>query len=452
MEQLELLNRIEDGVYLVDPEGYIVFANSAWLSKLNMEKKFVLGRHIRDVLWDYRFSAEFIRPEAGMGREDGESQAVWKRVVETGKKAGFFSEDETYCTVGYPIQDAGGDLKYVCVVEQNLGEYVRRPAQGRSSPRGEDQERMIGSCAAMERVRKLIREVAATDATVMIIGETGVGKEVVAGELQRLSGRSAAPFIHINCAAIPETLLESELFGYEAGAFTGAAKGGKIGLLERANHGTVLLDEIGEMPLPMQPKLLRAIQERVIYRIGGSEAIPIDIRVISATNRNLLDMVAQKQFREDLYYRLNIIPLRIPPLRKRENDVILLAESFLRQCNEKNGKQKYFTERAKQVLLNYSWPGNIRELRNLVDRLVILGQSPRITEEAVRAYLWPQESEGAGEAAENLSLQDATDQFQRQLIQSALSQYGSTYKAAAALRTSQSTLSRKARQLGIQTR
>ena len=451
LEQWTFLSRIEDGVYVVDTEGYITYANPAWLAMLGMQERAVLGRRVKDVLWDYSFSAQCISPGGGTDQDSSQRRGIWRQVLETGEKAGCFSEDECRCTVGYPIRDESGALTHVCVLEQDLTQCQHRLAAAAGTQSGE-QETMIGGSAPMERVRRLIREVAATDATVMIIGETGVGKEVAAGEIQRLSRRSAAPFIRINCAAIPETLLESELFGYEAGAFTGAARGGKIGLLEKANHGTVLFDEIGELPLTMQPKLLRAIQERVIFRIGGSEAIPIDIRVLSATNRNLLEMVAQKQFREDLYYRLNIIPLRLPPLRKREGDVILLAEDFLRKCNERNGKHKYFTERAKQVLLNYSWPGNIRELRNLVDRLVILGASPRITEGDVRAYLWPQESEGAGEAEQNLSLQDATDQFQRQLISSALSQYGSTYKAAAALRTSQSTLSRKARQLGIDTR
>lgn len=453
VEIKELLDTISDSIYIVDSEGYLVYGNPAWLQTVEMEAELVLGRHIKDVLWDHSFSAHFIKQNldtAARRREEEEyGQQLYQQVLDQGHTVTIHVEGEGRYITGYPIRLSGEGLTYVLILEQNFSEELRLPLQVVHD--SETGESMIGTSPAMEKVRRLIKEVANTDVTVMIMGETGVGKEVAAGEIQRLSARSHAPFVRINCAAIPGTLLESELFGYETGAFTGAAKGGRAGLLERANHGTILLDEIGELPLSMQPKLLRAIQERVIFRVGGGDPIPIDIRVLAATNRNLYEMVTKKQFREDLYYRLNVIPLHIPPLRERGNDIILLAEDFLRKCNERNGRKKYFTERARRLLLHYNWPGNIRELRNLVDRLVVLGQSSKISEEVVRACLYPEEEDGvsSGPDVGRVSLQEATDQFQKKLIQDALARYGSTYKAAAALGTSQSTLSRKARQLGV---
>lgn len=454
MEIKELLDTISDSIYIVDSEGYLVYGNPAWLQTMEMEAEFVLGRHIKDVLWDHSFSAHFMKQNldaAARRTEEEYGQQLYQQVLDQGQTVTIRAEGEGRYLTGYPVRSGGEGLTHVLILEQNFSEDRRAPVTPPAAHGPETGETMIGTSPAMEKVRRLIKEVANTDVTVMIMGETGVGKEVAAGEIQRLSARSHAPFVRINCAAIPGTLLESELFGYETGAFTGAAKGGKAGLLERANHGTVLLDEIGELPLSMQPKLLRAIQERVIFRVGGGDPIPIDIRVLAATNRNLYEMVTKKQFREDLYYRLNVIPLHIPPLRERGNDIILLAEDFLRKCNERNGRKKYFTERARRLLLHYNWPGNIRELRNLVDRLVVLGQSPKISEEVVRTCLYPEEGDGVsiGPGVGRVSLQEATDQFQKKLIQDALARYGSTYKAAAALGTSQSTLSRKARQLGV---
>ena len=203
------------------------------------------------------------------------------------------------------------------------------------------------------------------------------------------------------------------------------------------------------MPLSMQPKLLRTLQEQSLYRVGGNKSIPINVRILAATNRNLWDMVQEKRFREDLYYRLNVVTIRIPPLRDRDGDILLLADAFLQQFNEKYQRQKHFSKSAQEFMLEYRWPGNIRELRNLVERLVILGAQAQITAAGVRKYLMPAFAE-IPEEEEGLTLKEATDQFQYNLIKTALIRYGSTYKAAAALGTSQSTLSRKARQLGIQ--
>jgi len=440
-----LLAAITDGAYLIDREGYLVAANPAWLRQMEMKEKLVLGRHIKDVLWDYSFSHELAGTAAAY---EGGSIACLE-ALESGKTVIHASADLRSRTAAYPVCNEDGELFAVCTLEwtQTFESTERELVRTRDS--AAHSSGMIGTSAAMERLRGVIREVAPTDTTVMLMGETGVGKEVAASEIQKLSARKNAPFIRINCAAIPESLLESELFGHESGAFTGAAKGGKAGLLELAHQGTVLFDEIGELPLSMQPKLLRAIQEQAIYRVGGSRSIPIDIRILAATNRDLGQMVAQKLFREDLYYRLNVIPLPLPPLRERGEDMTLLAEQFLQEFNTKYGRRKSFAKSALNRMREYRWPGNIRELRNLVERLVILGSADQVGAEDVQRILTPQFQPNISET-EQLSLREATEQFQRAVIEDALSRYGSTYKAAAALDTSQSTLARKARQYGIQ--
>ena len=229
---------------------------------------------------------------------------------------------------------------------------------------------IIGESPQIREVFDIVGRAAASQSTVMIYGESGTGKELIARALHLNSPRASKPFIAVNCAAIPHDLLESELFGYEKGAFTGAVNT-RIGRMELANKGTIFLDEIGDMPPTLQVKLLRVLAEREIDRIGSTKSTPIDIRVITATHRNLEAAIEEGQFREDLYYRLNIIPLNLPPLRDRKTDIPLLAAYFLKQCNG-SGSSKTISDEAMNVLVNYSWPGNIRELANFVERMVVL--------------------------------------------------------------------------------
>ena len=236
---------------------------------------------------------------------------------------------------------------------------------------------IIGESPQIREVFDIVGRAAASQSTVMIYGESGTGKELIARALHLNSPRASKPFIAVNCAAIPHDLLESELFGYEKGAFTGAVNT-RIGRMELANKGTIFLDEIGDMPPTLQVKLLRVLAEREIDRIGSTKSTPIDIRVITATHRNLEAAIEEGQFREDLYYRLNIIPLNLPPLRDRKTDIPLLAAYFLKQCNGP-GSSKTISDEAMNVLVNYSWPGNIRELANFVERMVVLSIGSTIT-------------------------------------------------------------------------
>ncbi|AVX29937.1 sigma-54 dependent transcriptional regulator [Carboxydocella sp. ULO1] len=236
-------------------------------------------------------------------------------------------------------------------------------------------ETIIGNSSAMQEVYKIIGKVANTNATVLITGESGTGKELVAKAIHFNSNRHNGPFIKVNCAALPENLLESELFGHERGAFTGAVSK-KYGLFELANNGSIFLDEIGEISLPIQAKLLRVLQEKEIQRVGGTESIKIDVRIIAATNKNLERMIKEGSFREDLYFRLNVIPIFLPPLRERKEDIPQLVQYFLNKYSiEFNKKIKGISNDALRILQNYDWPGNIRELENVCERAVIMTQS-----------------------------------------------------------------------------
>src|SRR5688572_12499105 len=241
-----------------------------------------------------------------------------------------------------------------------------------------DISQIIGDCPKMQELRRLIQTVAASNATVLILGESGTGKELVAGALHNLSERRVAPYVRINCAAIPETLLESELFGHEKGAFTGAIKQ-KAGRVEEADGGTIFLDEIGDMSRPLQAKLLRFLEDGSFTRVGGTEELRVDVRLIAATNKDIVDAIRQNQFREDLFHRLNVVQFHPPPLRDRGADVLLLADHFLKMFSASMNKpMRRVAPGAQQKLLSHHWPGNVRELRNVIERAVILETSDEI--------------------------------------------------------------------------
>jgi two-component system response regulator HydG len=249
-----------------------------------------------------------------------------------------------------------------------------------------DRQNIIGRSPAMARLLETVAQVAPSEATVLLTGESGTGKELIAGAIHFNSHRKEAPFIKINCAALTETLLESELFGHEKGAFTGADRR-KEGCFVQASGGSLFLDEVSEMPLTMQVKLLRVLQEREITRVGGEKVIPVDVRVITATNKDLLQLVKEGSFREDLYYRLNVVGLEIPPLRTREDDIPLLAQHFIEMFATNNRKEiKAFTPKAMDSLLRYDWPGNVRELMNAVERGVVLAQSEYLDDTDLRIF------------------------------------------------------------------
>lgn len=305
-------------------------------------------------------------------------------------------------------------------------------------------KKLVYRSQEMAELVKKIKEIAETESTVLITGESGAGKEVVASHIHFYSRRAEAPFVTINCGAIPENLLESELFGHEKGAFTSAVDK-KKGLFEAADGGTIFLDEVSEIPLHMQVKLLRVLQEREVVRVGGLTPIKVDVRVLAATNRNLRKMVAAQKFREDLFYRLHVVPLQIPPLRKRKEDIAPLSLSFLERLNETYKKEKKLSREGLQLLESYQWPGNIRELQNVMERLVVIGRQEVISGDDVFRAVWDSESEEQGHLTIRgiMPLKEAVQEVEDQLIRLALGKYKTAARASDALGVSASTVSRR---------
>jgi len=378
-----------------------------------------------------------------------------RTVVETGKPMTFIQtaphyEYPTLFTVR-PVFDENGETKFVisngrsgAVMNKYGREYLKMEEQleqNQESIKLLSQLHLkptdiVAESPAMRKILKDVYRIAQTESTVTILGESGTGKEVVANIIHQNSPRKDNLFIPVNCSAIPPELMESEFFGYAPGAFTGARAGGSVGLFELANHGTLLLDEIGELPISLQPKLLRVLESGEIRPVGSSRSKKVDVRVIAATNRNLAEMVKNKEFREDLYYRLQIIPLELPALRDRPEDIIPLAEHYLTIYNKKHRRCRYLTGGAKEELMRYKWPGNIRELRNLIERLVIVSEVDAILQTQLFAQKNPAQQEKRDEELFALaegegSYYDAVMKFEKAYIERAISDCGGDIAKAA---------------------
>ncbi len=314
-------------------------------------------------------------------------------------------------------------------------------------------EQIIGECPKMRELRQLIQTVAPTDARVLVLGESGTGKELVAGALHNLSQRAKASYVRINCAAIPETLLESELFGHEKGAFTGALRQ-KPGRVEEADGGTIFLDEIADMSRPLQAKLLRFLEDGSFTRVGGTQELRVNVRLIAATNRDIVKAIQEDQFREDLFHRLNVVQFRLPPLRERGDDVLLLADHFLRMFGATMNKSlRSLSRAAKQKLLSHRWPGNVRELRNVIERALILETSPEIQPSSLPDFQLEArlQKPGAPAAPAGESLDEIMAQYERDLIAGLLEQHHySLSKTAEHLKISRHALRYRMQRLNIQ--
>lgn len=454
---IKLLNSLSDGITISDKHGKIIYQNDIDIEIVGIN---CVNQYAKDLI------AEGVM-----------SDSLTLKVLESKEDVTIFQtflNNKCFLVTGKPIFDEAGELQYVLIITRDMSrlksleEEVKKLEiqnekfkQKIKELRELEQKKMniIAASPAMQKVLERILRVAEVDSTVLIQGESGVGKEEVAKLIHLNSRRSEKPMVTINCSAIPVSLLESELFGYEAGAFTGASKGGKPGLFEIAAGGTIFLDEIGEMPLQLQAKLLRVLQESEIQRVGGTKPIPIDVRIIAATNRNLAEMVEQGTFREDLYYRLNIIPIEIPPLRERREDIIPLAFHFLSLIEQKYQIHRTFDKEALNVLEEYDWPGNVRQLRNIVERVSLLANQPKITasmvceelKEASTSSTKPKrQTKNLVEAAKNIdfsqytgTLKEQVAAFEKEIIRKALSEHESIRKAAEALGCNQSTLVRK---------
>lgn len=406
-----MIDNMDQGVLVVDADNRVQFVNQTALKTLGVVQNNIIGKPVR------------FRP---LTFESNFTHGHMQHIVSW--------DDKSELIIGQLHNIQGRQLFLMAFHQSHTSFSVA------NAPDEPHIEQLVGECRVMRQLKRLISRIAPSPSSVMVVGESGTGKEVVARAIHKLSGRRNKPFIAINCAAIPEQLLESELFGYVKGAFTGASANGKTGLIQAANTGTLFLDEIGDMPLMLQAKLLRAIEAREILPIGASSPIQVDIRIISATNQNLAQFIAEGKFREDLFYRLNVIPITLPPLRERQEDIELLVHYFLHLHTRRLGSvYPGIAPDVVEILRKHRWPGNLRELSNLMEYLVNVVPSG----EVIDSTLLPPnllnngttEQSDVTEASEaHLSLDDAggtaLEEMEKQMIREALSRHNSKKEVA----------------------
>ncbi len=419
-----MIDNMDQGVLVVDDENRVQFVNQTALKTLGVVQNNIIGKPIR------------FRP---LTFESNFTHGHMQHIVSW--------DDKSELIIGQLHNIQGRQLFLMAFHQSHTSFSVA------NAPDEPHIEQLVGECRVMRQLKRLISRIAPSPSSVMVVGESGTGKEVVARAIHKLSGRRNKPFIAINCAAIPEQLLESELFGYVKGAFTGASANGKTGLIQAANTGTLFLDEIGDMPLMLQAKLLRAIEAREILPIGASSPIQVDIRIISATNQNLAQFIAEGKFREDLFYRLNVIPITLPPLRERQEDIELLVHYFLHLHTRRLGSvYPGIAPDVVEILRKHRWPGNLRELSNLMEYLVNVVPSG----EVIDSTLLPpnllnngttEQSDVTEVSEAHLALDDAggtaLEEMEKQMIREALSRHNSKKEVADELGIGIATLYRK---------
>ncbi len=419
-----MIDNMDQGVLVVDDESRVQFVNQTALKTLGVVQNNIIGKPIR------------FRP---LTFESNFTHGHMQHIVSW--------DDKSELIIGQLHNIQGRQLFLMAFHQSHTSFSVA------NAPDEPHIEQLVGECRVMRQLKRLISRIAPSPSSVMVVGESGTGKEVVARAIHKLSGRRNKPFIAINCAAIPEQLLESELFGYVKGAFTGASANGKTGLIQAANTGTLFLDEIGDIPLMLQAKLLRAIEAREILPIGASSPIQVDIRIISATNQNLVQFIAEGKFREDLFYRLNVIPITLPPLRERQEDIELLVHYFLHLHTRRLGSvYPGIAPDVVEILRKHRWPGNLRELSNLMEYLVNVVPSG----EVIDSTLLPpnllnngttEQSDVTEVSEAHLSLDDAggtaLEEMEKQMIREALSRHNSKKQVADELGIGIATLYRK---------
>ena len=412
----DILENISDAVMINDADTMIVYVNRAYEVILGTPAEKAIGKKLRDI----EPNAVAIKvTETGKPSHNIVDYLRTLRIHTVGMSFPIYHEHKISGTVSI-FNDVSEIERLTKELQRTreINEYFQRELEKQHLPQSFSE--YIHSNKNIKDVLLLASKVAKTDATVLIRGESGVGKEVLARAIYKESKRNKMPFIKVNCASIPENLLESELFGFEDGAFTGAKRGGKIGKFELAQGGTIFLDEIGDMTFSMQAKILRVLQEREIERVGGTKTVPLDVRVIAATNKNLEEMIEQETFRSDLYYRLNVVPLNIPPLRERKDDIILLSRNILEKLNKNNGDTLSLSSDVIKILQKYNWPGNIRELQNILEHANIVRASNQIEVQDFPKYMIPDEYKLEVKRLATFNLKLNIEMMEKELIKEAL--------------------------------
>lgn len=435
---MAVIDAVDDGIISINNDFKIEIFNKYCEKVFRYERDEVLQKDVRSLIGENAPMAELLKN--GNSYDNVEIK---------------FSNDRGqvhYMTTGRSIKDDNGKTVGSVAVVKDIGQVIELANAVNSTHEGAFSG-VIGNSPKMDKVKKLAHTVAKGDSTILLRGESGTGKEVFARAIQKLSGRRNESFVTINCAALPDSLLESELFGYEKGSFTGALNSGKEGLFIQASNGTLFLDEIGELSLSLQAKLLRVLQEGVIRKIGSAKEQKVDVRIIAATNRNLEDMIAKGTFREDLYYRLNVIPIFIPPMRERMEDIPLLAGFFIEKLNAKLKKKiTGFNDDFIRGLLSYNWPGNIRELQNVIERAMNLCEGKVLREEDLVIDLgefYAAVKDGPYENERELTLTQVVEKCEKDTIAKALEKHKSLRKTAKALGVSHTTIMNKMNKYGI---
>lgn len=446
MEHLQALwDTFKEGICISDSSGRAVFLNQSYTRITGITREEMLGQKVEDFVksgvLDVVLNPEVVRTRKPVTRI--QKVAGGRQIVLEASPVFDSSGQVALCMTVMRDGTVLSDLRNELTRQKELLEALQSiaNADGASFVK---MRSIISTSTAMRRLEKELAAIAETDATVLLMGETGVGKDVTARRIHAMSGRSDGTFIKVDCGSIPEHLIETELFGYTPGTFSGGNKHGKIGLLEAANSGTLFLDEIGELPIQMQTRLLRFLQDKEIVRVGSTVTKPVDVRIIAATNADLFKAVECGEFRQDLYYRIKVAEIDIPPLRERKSDILPLAAFFLEFYNSKYRKKAHFADDSLELLMNYKWPGNVRELENIIQRAIITARNGVIDRVALNL------PGGVRALQNNVSLgldgknyEQAMGELERKLLQSALEKYGTITEAARQLGVDRSTMFRK---------
>lgn len=447
-----IINYIYDEIFVTDSKGTVLNVNKACERFYNRTAKEIIGRNVKDLEKEGFFSPSIT--------EKVVKTKTIQTVMQTTKN------DKKILVTAVPILDKQNKVKEVVCNSRDLTELIdlRRQLEEKENIvkqyskkikelriEGGAEEKLLYASTKMDNIHHLIKKVAISDINILLLGASGVGKTMLAKVIHNNSSRKDKPFQVINCSVIPEALLESELFGYEKGAYTGALKQGKPGLFELAEGGTIFLDEVGEISMQLQTKLLEVIQEKEYRKIGGLKTFTTDFRLITATNQDLSKKIAAKEFREDLFYRINGISVDIPPLSERKDDIGVLSNYFLDQCNRKYGHNKRLSSEVLDIFYEYDWPGNIRQLRNLIERLCLTSEYELIMLGDLPEGLFPKDKvrdrkriQGAICSINEIpSLNTAVELLEEELIKRAYAKYKNTYKVAEVLGISQPTAYRK---------
>ncbi len=433
-----------DGIFVADENGKIIYVNYAYEKLTGTKREEILNKHVNELTTEGLLShtvTEIVMSKKKTVTDIVKSKRTNIDLIVTGNPV--FRKDGTIMSIIVNLRDITELVNLQRELQQTKvlsKKYYLELSRLRIAER-----EIISTHHNMQCAIEMALRVAQFDSTILIQGESGVGKELFAELIHNHGVRQGKPFVKINCGSIPENLLESELFGYERGAFSGAKKEGKPGLFEVAERGTLLLDEIGELPLNLQVKLLRVLQENEIRRVGGTKSIKINVRIIAITNKDLSKMVREKCFREDLYYRLNVVPINVPPLRDRKEDIPLLISYFLDKYKKKYNINKAIAAQAIDQLMDYNWPGNVRELENIIERLVVTTPDQLITLDDLPEHIMNEQGRDDEQIniAKIMPLKDAIVMLEKKLISRAIAKYKTKNKAATVLGVDRTTVLRK---------